>query len=88
MFKSYFQFVAFVFSAAIGFIFLLSGIVMLVLPGPGILFVLIGLFILSGDFVWARILLKRVKKNVRRAQRGIERNVPGTKRVFDRFGKI
>ena len=87
-FRNPLQFASFIFSAAIGFIFLFLGIAMLVLPGPGILFIILGLFILSGHFIWARILLKRVKKNVRGAQRGIERRVPQTKRVFDRFGKI
>ena len=88
IFKSYFHFIVFIFSAAIGFIFLFLGIAMLVLPGPGILFIILGLFILSGHFIWARVLLKRVKRGARSAQRGIERRVPQTKRVFDRFGKI
>ena len=87
-FRNPLQFASFIFSAAIGFIFLFLGIAMLVLPGPGLLFMLIGLFILSGHFVCARVLLKRVKRGARSAQRGIERRVPQTKRVFDRFGKI
>lgn len=41
---------------------LMIGAVLLILPGPGTLFVLAGLGILSLEFVWARHWLKRAKK--------------------------
>jgi tellurite resistance protein TerC len=50
----------------IGFTVLLAGIAMLVLPGPGILVVGLGLLILSAEFLWARRLLERVKRMGRR----------------------
>lgn len=40
---------------------LLLGVVMIVTPGPGILGILGGLAILATEFVWASLLLKRIK---------------------------
>ena len=45
----------------IGFILLLGGLLMLVLPGPGIVAIGIGLALLAGEFAWARRLLDRLK---------------------------
>ena len=39
---------------------LLLGIVMLVMPGPGIAGIVAGLAILGTEFVWAKLLLKRM----------------------------
>jgi len=49
--------------AVIGFTILLIGIAMIVLPGPAIVVIPIGLGILASEFVWARRLLDRVKSN-------------------------
>ena len=43
------------------------GIVMLVAPGPGIVVIPIGLAILSMEFAWARIWLRRVREGISRA---------------------
>ena len=51
--------------AVIGFTVLLIGIAMIVLPGPAILVIPLGLAILATEFVWARRLLKRLKDKVR-----------------------
>ncbi len=50
-----------VFVAIIGFTVLLAGIAMMVLPGPAILVIPLGLAILATEFIWARRLLKRLK---------------------------
>jgi uncharacterized protein (TIGR02611 family) len=50
-----------VFIAIIGFTVLLAGIAMMVLPGPAILVIPLGLAILATEFIWARKLLKRIK---------------------------
>jgi uncharacterized protein (TIGR02611 family) len=42
-----------------GFLILLAGLAMLVLPGPAILVIPIGLAILSLEFLWAEMLLDR-----------------------------
>jgi len=41
---------------------LLIGIVMLVTPGPGWLVTLLGLGLLAAEFVWARRLMDRIKR--------------------------
>ncbi|MEW6089049.1 MAG: PGPGW domain-containing protein [bacterium] len=48
----------------IGFTILIIGIVMIILPGPAILVIPLGLAILAGEFVWARKLLHKVKSGV------------------------
>ncbi|HZV47795.1 MAG TPA: PGPGW domain-containing protein [Thermodesulfovibrionales bacterium] len=49
--------------AAIGFTVLLTGIAMIVLPGPAFIVIPIGLGILASEFIWAKKILKRVKSN-------------------------
>ena len=48
--------------AIVGFTATLLGVVMLVTPGPGWLMILLGLGVLGVEFVWARRLLRRLKK--------------------------
>ncbi len=48
--------------AVIGSTVLLAGIFMIVLPGPAVIVVPAGLAILASEFVWARRLLRKVKK--------------------------
>ena len=45
--------------AFFGFIVVLAGVAMLVLPGPGLLVIAIGLGILALEFAWAERLLER-----------------------------
>ncbi len=45
--------------SVLGATVLLIGIAMLVLPGPGLLVILIGLAILAGEFAWARRVVRR-----------------------------
>lgn len=47
--------------AVIGFTVLLIGTALLVLPGPAIIVIPVGLTILASEFVWARTILKKVK---------------------------
>jgi tellurite resistance protein TerC len=47
--------------AMIGGTILLIGLAMLVLPGPGLLVIPVGLGILGIEFAWARIWLAKVK---------------------------
>jgi uncharacterized protein (TIGR02611 family) len=48
--------------AIVGFTVTLLGVVMLVTPGPGWLMILLGLGVLGVEFVWARRLLRRLKR--------------------------
>lgn len=45
-----------------GFTLLLVGVVMLVTPGPGWLTIFLGLSLLAAEFVWARRLMNRIKR--------------------------
>jgi putative transmembrane protein PGPGW len=51
-----------------GFTLLLIGIVMLVTPGPGWLVILLGLGLLAAEFVWARRLMDRIKREGNRVR--------------------
>jgi uncharacterized protein (TIGR02611 family) len=51
-----------------GFTLLLVGIVMLVTPGPGWLVILLGLGLLAAEFVWARRLMDRIKREGNRVR--------------------
>lgn len=54
----------------IGFTILAAGIAMIVLPGPAIVVIPIGLAILATEFIWARKLLNTVKERVARIRNG------------------
>jgi len=56
----------------IGFTVLIGGIAMIVLPGPAILVIPIGLAILATEFVWAKKLLNRVKERIGRMRKGLQ----------------
>lgn len=45
----------------VGLTLFLSGVVMLITPGPGWLLILAGLSVLALEFVWARRLLRKIK---------------------------
>lgn len=44
-----------------GFLILATGLAMIVLPGPAIIVIPVGLSLLSGEFLWARKLLRKLK---------------------------
>ncbi len=64
----------------IGGTILLFGIALLVLPGPAFVVIPIGLGILATEFVWARKMLKKVKKKI---DEGVE-SFSGKKKDKDR----
>jgi uncharacterized protein (TIGR02611 family) len=51
-----------IFRIIAGFTLLLAGVVMIVTPGPGWLVILLGLGLLAAEFVWARRLMDRIKR--------------------------
>ena len=51
-----------VFLIIAGFTLLLAGGVMLVTPGPGLVVIFLGLGLLAAEFVWARRLMDRLKR--------------------------
>ena len=61
----------------IGFVLLVMGLIMMVTPGPGLLFVFFGLTILALELEWARELNKQ-------GLQGLERLVAKIKQLFNR----
>src|SRR6266852_5932421 len=51
-----------VFRIVAGFTMLLAGGVMIITPGPGWLVIFLGLGLLAAEFVWARRLMERIKR--------------------------
>ena len=54
----------------IGFTILAAGIAMIVLPGPAIVVIPVGLAVLATEFIWARKLLVTVKERYERMRKG------------------
>lgn len=50
---------------AVGSVVLLGGLVMMVLPGPGVLGILAGLGLLSRELPWAERIMEYVKKRAK-----------------------
>lgn len=57
----------------IGGTILLIGIVMIVLPGPAIVVIPLGLAILATEYIWARRWLKKVRVLVQEAKNKVSR---------------
>jgi len=53
-----------------GFTILAVGIAMIVLPGPAVVVIPVGLAILATEFIWARKLLLAVKERIARMRSG------------------
>ena len=49
---------------AVGSTVVLLGVVMLVTPGPGLIVIPVGLAILSVEFAWARLWLRKVRESI------------------------
>jgi uncharacterized membrane protein len=64
-----------------GFPLIIVGILLLVLPGPGIPVIILGLFILSLEFEWASRYLQKAKDTQRKALEKARRkkNTPKSK---------
>mgnify|MGYP000270905489 FL=1 len=69
--------VRWVLTMVVGFILLIMGLIMMVTPGPGILFIFFGLSILALEIEWARELNKQ-------GMQGLERIVAKIKEFFKR----
>ena len=55
--------------AVIGFTILAAGFAMIVLPGPAVVVIPVGLTILASEFIWARKLLVTVKERIERIRK-------------------
>jgi uncharacterized protein (TIGR02611 family) len=54
-----------------GFTLLLLGIIMIFTPGPGTPVILMGLGLLAAEFVWARRLMDRIKREGTRLKNAV-----------------
>ena len=61
----------------IGLVMVLAGVLMLVLPGPGILTIVAGLAILASEYVWAEKLLHAAKTRAAQAKDAAVKRVRG-----------
>ena len=59
----------------VGSAFVVAGLAMLVLPGPGILVVAIGFAILGTEYAWAAAALDRTKRTATDAARLVRRRI-------------
>lgn len=57
--------------AVIGVTVVLFGVLLLFIPGPGTVVIAAGIAVLATEFIWARILLKRMKHETVRAGRAM-----------------
>jgi uncharacterized protein (TIGR02611 family) len=57
----------------VGFVVILAGIVLLVLPGPGWALIFLGLAILATEYVWARRMLDQAKEKFGQAKDAVLR---------------
>lgn len=56
--------------AVVGFTVIAVGLAMVVLPGPAIVVIPLGLGILASEFVWARRLLHHARERLARLKQG------------------
>jgi uncharacterized protein (TIGR02611 family) len=52
-----------------GFTVLIIGVAMIVLPGPAVVVIPVGLAILATEFIWARKILNTVKERIQRMKK-------------------
>ena len=44
-----------------GFVFVAAGLIMLIVPGPGALFIVLGIFVLSTEYTWAKRVMGPIR---------------------------
>ena len=73
----------------VGATVLLIGLVMIVTPGPAIVIIPVGLAILSIEFTWARLWLKRLRRSIsNRNSKNLDRRAAAHReRVEDQTNK-
>lgn len=60
---------------SVGMTVVLIGIAMIVLPGPAIIVIPMGLAVLATEFVWAKVLLNYMKRETKRMTDGIKNGI-------------
>lgn len=57
--------------AVTGFALITVGVIMLVLPGPGIAAIALGFVVLATEFAWARLVLHHIRQRSAKATAGL-----------------
>jgi uncharacterized protein (TIGR02611 family) len=57
----------------VGFVLIIGGSLLLVLPGPGMLVIIAGLAVLGTEYMWARRALEMAKQKAREAADKVRR---------------
>ena len=70
--------------SVIGFILLFIGIIFIILPGPAVLFIPAGLALLSTQYDWAKVWLKKSQCYFRQAANKADQMTGFIKRKFAR----
>ncbi len=73
--------------SVVGGVFVLAGLAMLVLPGPGILVVVVGFAILGTEYAWAAAALDRTKRTAAQAGTMARSGVTTAARSARGFGR-
>jgi len=55
--------------SVVGFTVLILGIFLLVFPGPAFIIIPVGLAILASEYTWAKNLLEKVKKIIKKSSK-------------------
>jgi uncharacterized protein (TIGR02611 family) len=61
-----------------GFVLLLAGLLMMVLPGPGLLFIILGFAVLATEYVWAERALNIARSKAEQAKDKVFRRKNGS----------
>lgn len=67
--------------AIVGGCLVLTGLAFLVLPGPGIPLIALGLVVLATEFAWAEVLLRKVRRSTTHVTGHITRKVNERRRT-------
>ena len=59
--------------AVVGAVLVVAGLVMMVTPGPGLVVIIAGLFVLGTEFAWAERALDKAKERAAGAKKAVRR---------------
>jgi len=66
--------------AVVGITVILIGVALMVLPGPGLLIIIVGLAVLATEFAWAQGLLHKAREQYDRAKDKVKNKLSDKKK--------
>ena len=67
----------------VGLALIAGGVVLLVLPGPGLLLIIAGLAVLATEFAWAEVMLDKAKRQAAKAGGAAKKGLSRFRRTKD-----